>query len=68
MKRRLLLIAGAALLVPGMALAHGPTRQKTTLTTEVVRDHRGVIKVQLDSLTIAGSHNAWAHWREARRC
>lgn len=36
MNRRTLLIAGvAALAVPGMALAHGPTRQKVTLTTEV---------------------------------
>ena len=45
MKRRLLLIAGAALLVPGMALAHGPTRQKTTLTTEVAAEPAAVWEV-----------------------
>ncbi len=35
MNRRALLAASAALLVPAMALAHGPTRQKVTLTAEV---------------------------------
>lgn len=36
MKRRLLLTAAlGAALMPGLALAHGPTRQKVTLTTEV---------------------------------
>lgn len=35
MKRRTLLMTGAALLLPTMALAHGPTRQKITLTAEL---------------------------------
>lgn len=35
MNRRTLLVTTAALLVPGMVWAHGPTRQKVTLTTEV---------------------------------
>ncbi len=35
MKRRTALIAGVVLLAPTMALAHGPTRQKVTVTTEV---------------------------------
>lgn len=35
MRRRLFLAATAAILAPGMALAHGPTRQKVTLTAEV---------------------------------
>ncbi|MGS4919343.1 MULTISPECIES: SRPBCC family protein [Mameliella] len=35
MKRRLFLAASAAILAPGLALAHGPTRQKVTVTTEV---------------------------------
>jgi carbon monoxide dehydrogenase subunit G len=35
MNRRTALIAGLALLAPAMALAHGPTRQKVTVTTEV---------------------------------
>ncbi|EBA05599.1 SRPBCC family protein [Sagittula stellata] len=39
MKRRhFLMTAAAAGLVPGMALAHGPTRQKVTVTTEVAAD------------------------------
>ena len=39
MKRRHFLMTGAALaVVPGIALAHGPTRQKVTLTTEVAAD------------------------------
>lgn len=38
MKRRLLLAAGLAALVPSLALAHGPTRQKVTLTTEVAAE------------------------------
>lgn len=39
MNRRYLLMSGAALaLVPGMALAHGPSRQKITLTTEVAAE------------------------------
>ena len=36
MNRRFLLAATTALLVPGLVWAHGPTRQKVTLTTEVV--------------------------------
>ena len=35
MKRRLFLVACAAIMAPGLALAHGPTRQKITVTTEV---------------------------------
>ncbi|MEM9577886.1 MAG: SRPBCC family protein [Pseudomonadota bacterium] len=36
MKRRTLVgLAASALLLPGLALAHGPTRQKITLTAEV---------------------------------
>ncbi|NDW02449.1 SRPBCC family protein [Salipiger sp. PrR002] len=39
MKRRNLLIAGAALaLMPAAAIAHGPTRQKVTVTTEVAAE------------------------------
>lgn len=38
MKRRTLLIAGAAALIPAMALAHGPTRQKVTVTAEVAAE------------------------------
>ncbi len=39
MKRRTLLLAGAVTaLAPAMALAHGPTRQKIVLTTEVAAD------------------------------
>ena len=38
MKRRTLLAAMTLALVPGIALAHGPTRQKVTLTTEVAAD------------------------------
>ena len=36
MKRRALMMAATAIaILPGIALAHGPTRQKVTLTTEV---------------------------------
>lgn len=35
MNRRLLLAATTALLVPGLGWAHGPTRQKVTLSAEV---------------------------------
>jgi len=35
MKRRSFLITAAAATLPGMALAHGPSRQKVTLTAEV---------------------------------
>ncbi len=36
MNRRMILLAGAtAVLMPAMALAHGPTRQKVTLTADV---------------------------------
>lgn len=35
MKRRTVLAAMALCALPGLALAHGPTRQKITLTTEV---------------------------------
>ncbi|GGG79715.1 MxaD family protein [Salipiger pallidus] len=39
MKRRSFMTMTAALaLLPGMALAHGPTRQKVTLTTEVAAE------------------------------
>lgn len=38
MKRRLFLIAAAAVTLPSLALAHGPTRQKVTVTTEVAAD------------------------------
>lgn len=38
MKRRLFLIAAAALTLPSLALAHGPTRQKVTVTAEVAAD------------------------------
>ena len=38
MKRRLFLIAAAAVTIPSLALAHGPTRQKVTVTTEVAAD------------------------------
>ncbi len=36
MKRRTALIAGLALMLPAAAMAHGPTRQKVTLTQTVV--------------------------------
>lgn len=35
MKRRSFLVAAALVALPGMALAHGPSRQKIALTTEV---------------------------------
>lgn len=38
MKRRLFLMAAAALTLPSLALAHGPTRQKITVTAEVAAD------------------------------
>jgi hypothetical protein len=38
MKRRLFLMAAAAVTIPSLALAHGPTRQKVTVTTEVAAD------------------------------
>ena len=39
MKKRTFLTAmAAAALLPGLVLAHGPTRQKVTLTTEVAAD------------------------------
>lgn len=39
MKKRTFIMASAmAALVPSLALAHGPTRQKVTLTTEVAAD------------------------------
>ena len=38
MKRRLFLIAAAAVTLPSLALAHGPTRQKITVTAEVAAD------------------------------
>ena len=38
MKRRTVLVAALALALPTMALAHGPTRQKVTLTTEVAAE------------------------------
>ena len=38
MKRRQFLMTAAVLAVPSMALAHGPSRQKVTLTTEVAAD------------------------------
>jgi carbon monoxide dehydrogenase subunit G len=38
MKRRTLLAAMGLALLPSLALAHGPTRQKVTLTTEVAAD------------------------------
>ncbi len=38
MKRRLFLMAAAALTLPSLALAHGPTRQKVTVTAEVAAD------------------------------
>ena len=38
MIRRSFLAALAIALIPGIALAHGPTRQKVTLTTEVAAD------------------------------
>lgn len=37
-KRRFMAMAVAAALLPGLAYAHGPTRQKITLTTEVAAD------------------------------
>ena len=38
MKRRLLLALAALIAMPGLVLAHGPTRQKVTLTAEVAAD------------------------------
>lgn len=38
MKRRLFLMAAAAVTLPSLALAHGPTRQKVTVTAEVAAD------------------------------
>jgi len=38
MKRRSFMIAAALVLTPALAFAHGPTRQKITLTTEVAAD------------------------------
>jgi len=38
MKRRSFLIATALMLAPGLAMAHGPTRQKVTMQTEVAAD------------------------------
>lgn len=38
MNRRHFLITTAAVMLPSVALAHGPTRQKITLTTEVAAD------------------------------
>ncbi|MBE0454417.1 MAG: SRPBCC family protein [Roseovarius sp.] len=38
MKRRTLMLAGALMLLPGLALAHGPTRQKVTVTTELAAE------------------------------
>ncbi len=38
MKRRLFLMAAAAVTIPSLALAHGPTRQKVTVTAEVAAD------------------------------
>ena len=38
MKRRLILAAATLLMLPTFAMAHGPTRQKVTLTTEVAAD------------------------------
>ncbi|KRS10934.1 hypothetical protein XM53_18585 [Roseovarius atlanticus] len=38
MRRRLFMASLTALMLPGMALAHGPTRQKVTLTTEVAAE------------------------------
>ncbi len=38
MRRRLFLAASIAALVPSLAMAHGPTRQKVTLTTEVAAE------------------------------
>ncbi|MGK7653646.1 SRPBCC family protein [Roseovarius sp. B08] len=38
MRRRVFMASLTALMLPGIALAHGPTRQKVTLTTEVAAD------------------------------
>lgn len=39
MRKRSFMVAGtAAMLMPALAFAHGPTRQKVTLTTEVAAD------------------------------
>ncbi len=38
MRRRVFTASLTALMLPGMALAHGPTRQKVTLTTEVAAE------------------------------
>ncbi|WP_135506778.1 SRPBCC family protein [Roseovarius aestuariivivens] len=45
MKRRLFLAATVAALMPSLALAHGPTRQKVTLTTEVAAEPAEVWEV-----------------------
>lgn len=41
-KRSFMALAVAATLMPGLALAHGPTRQKVTLTTEVAAEPAAV--------------------------
>ncbi|MET4126819.1 SRPBCC family protein [Roseovarius sp. MBR-6] len=38
MKRRVFLLSAAAVTVPSLALAHGPTRQKLTVTTELAAE------------------------------
>ncbi|WP_428511650.1 SRPBCC family protein [Roseovarius sp.] len=38
MRRRVFMASLTALMLPGMALAHGPTRQKVTLTTDVAAE------------------------------
>jgi carbon monoxide dehydrogenase subunit G len=38
MKRRLFLMAAAAIALPSLALAHGPTRQKVTVTAELAAE------------------------------
>ncbi len=38
MRRRLFMASLTALMLPGMAMAHGPTRQKVTLSTEVAAE------------------------------
>ncbi|MGK7755738.1 MULTISPECIES: SRPBCC family protein [unclassified Roseovarius] len=38
MRRRVFMASLTALMLPGIALAHGPTRQKVTLATEVAAD------------------------------
>ncbi|MBP0484712.1 SRPBCC family protein [Sagittula salina] len=37
-RREFLILAGAALALPSVALAHGPSRQKVTLTTELAAE------------------------------